>query len=143
VAARHPLVILDGAHNPASARVLARTAAAMKPAYQKLILIIGILADKDYRRIIAELVPLVDHVVVTRPQYSRAMDITTLASEIRARHGSVDTANSVEEAIRAAGKVASDDDLILITGSLYIVGDARAALVRDAHRFQALNGLKG
>jgi dihydrofolate synthase/folylpolyglutamate synthase len=138
-----PDIYLDGAHNPASARVLARSVAAMKPAYRKLVLIIGILADKDYRKIIAELVPLADHVVVTRPQYSRAMDLPTLASEIKARHGSVEIADSVEEAIRAAGKAASDDDLILITGSLYIVGDARAALVRDAHRPQALNGLKG
>ena len=138
-----PDIYLDGAHNPASARVLARSIAAMKPAYRKLILIIGILADKDYRRIVAELVPLADHVVVTRPQYSRAMDIPVLASAIKALHGSVDTAGSVEEAIRAVGKAASDDDLILITGSLYIVGDARAALVHDEHRLHAFNGLTG
>ncbi len=138
-----PDIYVDGAHNPASARVIARSMAEMKRAYRKLVLIIGILADKDYGGIIDELVPLADHVVVTRPQYSRAMDVSTLASEIKARHGSVDTTGSVEEAIRAAEKAASGDDLILITGSLYVVGDAKAALVHDVHRFHALDGLKG
>jgi folylpolyglutamate synthase/dihydropteroate synthase len=55
----------------------------------------------------------------------------------------VETTDSVEEAIRAGRKVASDGDLILITGSLYVVGDARAVLVHDAYRLHALNGLKG
>ncbi len=140
---QRPDIYVDGAHNPASARVLARSIAAMKPVYGKLVLIIGILADKDYRGVIAELVPLADHVVITRPQYSRAMDISTLSSEIKASHGSVETTGSVEEAIRVAGKIAADDDLILITGSLYVVGDARAALVHDAPGLHTLNGLKG
>ena len=58
-------------------------------------------------------------------------------------HESVETTGSVEEAIRAAHKAASDDDLILITGSLYVVGEARAVLVPDARRLHALNGLTG
>lgn len=140
---RRPDIYVDGAHNPASARALARSVASMRPAYRKLTLVIGILADKDYRGIVAELVSLADHVVITRPQYSRAMDISTLGSEIKAGHESVETTGSVEEAIRAAQKAASDDDLILITGSLYVVGEARAVLVPDARRLHALNGLTG
>jgi dihydrofolate synthase/folylpolyglutamate synthase len=141
--ARKPDIYLDGAHNPASAQKLAATVREMRPAYGRTILIIGILGDKDYEGIMSALVPLADHVVVTKPQYSRAMDVRSLASEIQKRHGSVETAETVREAIAAAGKAASRDDLVLITGSLYVVGDARAVLHPEPDRSGSLSGLKG
>jgi dihydrofolate synthase/folylpolyglutamate synthase len=141
--ARKPDIYLDGAHNPASAQKLAATVREMRPAYGRTILIIGILGDKDYEGIMSALVPLADHVVVTKPQYSRAMDVRALASEIQKRHGSVETAETVKDAIAAAGRVASRDDLVLITGSLYVVGDARAVLHPEPDRSGSLSGLKG
>jgi dihydrofolate synthase / folylpolyglutamate synthase len=124
--AHKPDIYLDGAHNPASAQKLAATVREMKPAYRRTVLIIGILQDKDSQGIIAALAPLADHVIVTKPQYSRAMEVRTLASEIRKLHGSIETAETVGEAIAMAVDKASSDDLVLITGSLYVVGDARA-----------------
>lgn len=141
--ARRPDIYLDGAHNPASARKLAATIREMKPAYQRTVLIIGILGDKDYQGIIAALAPLADSVVATKPRYSRAMEVRALASEIRKLHGSVETAETVEEAIAAAGKTASPDDLVLITGSLYVVGDARAMFHPEAGLSGAMMKLKG
>jgi dihydrofolate synthase/folylpolyglutamate synthase len=141
--ARKPDIYLDGAHNPASAQKLAATVREMIPAYGKTILIIGILGDKDYEGIMSALVPLADHVVVTKPQYSRAMDVRALASEIRQLHGSVETAETLKDAIAAAERVASRDDLVLITGSLYVVGDARAVLHPEPDRSGSLSGLKG
>lgn len=141
--ARRPDIYLDGAHNPASAHKLAATVREMKPAYRRIVLIIGILGDKDYQGIIAALAPLADHVVVTKPQYSRAMDVQALASEMRKLHGSVETAETVVEAIAAAGKAASPDDLVLISGSLYVVGDARVVFHPEANRSGLLSGLKG
>ncbi len=141
--AHKPDIYLDGAHNPASAQKLAATVREMRTAYGRIILIIGILGDKDYEGIMSALVPLADHVVVTKPQYSRAMDVRALASEIQKRHGSVETAETVKEAIAAAGKAASRDDLVLITGSLYVVGDARAVLHPEPDRSGSLSGLKG
>ena len=111
--ARKPDIYLDGAHNPASAQNLAATVREMRPAYRRTILIIGILGDKDYEGILSALVPLADHVVVTKPQYSRAMDVRALASEIQKPHGSVETAETLKEAIAAAGITASPDDLVL------------------------------
>lgn len=137
-----PDIYLDGAHNPASARVLAAAIRDMKPSYRRLILVTGILADKDYRGILTELVPLADRVIVTRPQYSRAMDVERLASEIRPLHQAVDSAETVAGAIGKAREAASSDDLILVTGSLYTVGDARAVFVSDGQA-QGLKGLKG
>jgi dihydrofolate synthase/folylpolyglutamate synthase len=141
--ARKPDIYLDGAHNPASARKLAATIQEMRTAYRRTVLIIGTLGDKDYHGITSALVPLADHVVVTKPQYSRAMDVRALASEIQKLHGPVETAETVKDAIAAARKAASPDDLVLITGSLYIVGDARAVLHPEPERSGSLTGLKG
>jgi dihydrofolate synthase/folylpolyglutamate synthase len=141
--ARRPDIYLDGAHNPASARMLAGAVNEMKRAYRRLVLVIGILADKDHRGILSELVPLADRVIVTRPGYARAMDTAALSADVRALHGSVDTAETVGEAIVKAQAAAAPDDLVLITGSLYVVGDARAALVEHGRAAQALSGLKG
>jgi dihydrofolate synthase/folylpolyglutamate synthase len=138
-----PDIYLDGAHNPASAKKLAKAIREMKPAYQRTILIIGILGDKDYQGVLSELVPLADHVVATKPQYSRALDVLTLATEIRKRHASVDTAETLETAIAKARTTALPDDLVLITGSLYVVGDARALFFPEADRNGALSGFKG
>jgi dihydrofolate synthase/folylpolyglutamate synthase len=141
--ARKPDIYLDGAHNPASAHKLAETVREMKPAYRRIVLIIGILGDKDYQGIIAALVPLADHVIVTKPRYSRAMDVRVLASEIRKLNGSIEAAETVDEAIAMVRHKASSDDLVLITGSLYVVGDARAVFHPEADMSGALTGLKG
>lgn len=141
--AQRPDIYLDGAHNPASARVLAKTVAELKPSYRRLVLVIGILGDKDYHGILSELLPLADHVVVTKPQYSRALDIGVLAREVRNLHASVDAAETVGEAIERSRVKASADDLILVTGSLYVVGDARAFFSPERGMAGALASLKG
>jgi dihydrofolate synthase/folylpolyglutamate synthase len=141
--ARQPDTFLDGAHNPASARALAGTIRELKPSYRRLVLIIGILGDKDYHGILAELLPLADHVVVTMPQYSRALDIGLLAKEVQMLHASVDVAGTVGEAIERSREKASADDLVLVTGSLYVVGDARALFLPDRGRTGTLTSLKG
>jgi dihydrofolate synthase/folylpolyglutamate synthase len=141
--ARKPDVYLDGAHNPASARMLAGALKDMMRSYRRLVLVLGILGDKDFRGIIAELVPLADRVIVTRPGYSRAMDLAALSGEVRALHGSVAGEETVSKAIAKARAEAAPDDLIVVTGSLYVVGDARAAIVDHAHTAGALSGLKG
>jgi len=141
--ARKPDIYLDGAHNPASAHTLAKTVRDMKPAYQRLVLVIGILGDKDYQGIISALVPLADHVVATKPRYARAMGVGALAAEIGKRYGPVETAETVEDAIALARKAASPGDLVLITGSLYVVGDARAVFCPGPGDTGALAGLKG
>ncbi len=140
---RNPDVYLDGAHNPASARMLAAEVRRMKSAYRKLILVIGILGDKDFRGILSELVPLADRVIATRPDYARGMDVLSLAAAVRAFTEPVETAETVAEAITKAKQAAEAGDLVLITGSLYVVGDARTVLVRQSAHNGALRGLKG
>jgi dihydrofolate synthase/folylpolyglutamate synthase len=137
-----PDIYLDGAHNPASAAVLAEALRELKRDYRSLVLVLGILRDKDHRGIIEQIVPLADRVVVTRPQYARAMDVATLADEVRLLQENVTTVPTVGEAIALARSGAEENDLIVITGSLYTVGDARAVL-RSGPATGLLQGLKG
>jgi dihydrofolate synthase/folylpolyglutamate synthase len=140
--AGRPDILLDGAHNPASAAVLAEALRSLRPSYRRLVLVMGILRDKDHGRIIDHLVPLADWVVATKPQYERAIDPQTLAADIRRRHGNVSIADTVEQAVTLARKGSSPNDLIIVTGSLYTVGDARAVLVQSAGggAFRVLKG---
>ncbi|NTW67506.1 MAG: bifunctional folylpolyglutamate synthase/dihydrofolate synthase [Nitrospirae bacterium] len=140
--AQRPDIYLDGAHNPASAQVLADALRDLKRSYRRMVLVVGILKDKDYRGILDRLVPLADRVVVTRPHYSRALDTASLAAEISTLHGDVASTECVAEAIDLARRETARDDLIIITGSLYTVGDARAAF-RPGEDPGMLRGLKG
>jgi len=140
--AQMPDIYLDGAHNPASAQVLADAVRDLKRSYRRTFLVVGILKDKDYRGILDRLVPLADQVILTRPNYSRALDTAALAAEISALHRDVASTGTVAEAIDLARRQAGREDLILITGSLYTVGDARAAL-RPGEGPELLRGLKG
>jgi dihydrofolate synthase/folylpolyglutamate synthase len=137
-----PDIYLDGAHNPASSAVLAEALEELKRGHGQLVLVLGILRDKDHRSIIDRLVPLADRVIATRPQYARAMDVRALADEVRPLQEKVAIAGTVAEAIALARSVAAKDDLIVVTGSLYTVGDARA-IFRQAPGTGALQGLKG
>lgn len=138
-----PDIILDGAHNPPAAEALARAIREMKSDYERIILVIGILSDKDYNSILSELVPLADHVIATRPEYSRALDHSVLAGAVQRFHGSVEAVEKLSVAIDMARRAAGERDLILITGSLYVVGEAGALLVPGANQTAAMKGLKG
>jgi dihydrofolate synthase/folylpolyglutamate synthase len=141
LAGSRPDIYLDGAHNPASAAVLAEALEELKRGKGRLVLVLGILRDKDHRGIIERLVPLADRVIVARPQYDRAMDIRALAEEVHRLQRDVMTAESVGEAIDLARRNSAEDDLIVVTGSLYTVGDARAIFRQGAAG--PLRGLKG
>jgi dihydrofolate synthase/folylpolyglutamate synthase len=107
-----------------------------------VILVIGVLKDKDMAGIIDPLVRLAGRVIATQPRYSRAADAATLAGAVRRVHSEVAEAPTVEDAVAMAQRGAGEDDLIVITGSLFTVGDARAVLTGGAAA-GPLRGLKG
>jgi dihydrofolate synthase/folylpolyglutamate synthase len=96
-----PDIYLDGAHNPASAHALAEAVRDLKKSYRHLVLVIGILMDKDYRGIVSQLAPLADRIIVTKPHYSRALSVGSLAAEIGMFHGTVDSAETVAWRLRS------------------------------------------
>ncbi len=118
-----PRVLLDGAHNSAAARTLAQR---LKQTRQngRLILVLGIMADKDIDGILARLLPLSETVIFTRPRYFRAAAPAELAARARTYNLEVREAPRVAEAVRQALALAGPQDQIVITGSLYTVGEA-------------------
>jgi dihydrofolate synthase / folylpolyglutamate synthase len=125
-----PPVILDGAHNPAGARALAATLST-EFAFRNRIAVLGVLADKDIDAIAAEVVQFANHVVVTAPPSSRAATLNRVEKAVRQAGGSVEAAEEVGQAIELASGLATEDDAVVVTGSLYTVGAARDALGLD------------
>ncbi len=120
---RKPYVVLDGAQNAASARALKETIK-RNFRYNKLILVLGVSKKKDTSGICRELVPLADEIILTRAKTDRALQPVLIKKFIKNK-GTIIT-GSVPEAMEKAIKLANFDDLIVVTGSLYIIGEIDA-----------------
>lgn len=126
-AAKNPLLVLDGAHNPAGAETLA-AALRNEFEYDRLILVLAVLEDKDAAGIVRVLGPLANRVITAAAQSPRAMDADSLAGLAEEYADNVSVASSIAEALVQASREARPGDMILATGSLYTVGEAREAL---------------
>ena len=115
-------ILLDCAHNVDSAEKLAL---ALKEDfnYEKLWLIVGVTADKDVRGIIQALLPVTEDAVMTASSHPRAADPEKLAMIALDEGYEVHTMPSVVEALMFAWKRTGADDLICMTGSIFVVGD--------------------
>lgn len=128
-----PTVLLDGAHNPAGVEVLR---AAIEEAFDlpRLVGVVGVMADKNAEAILAELEPLLSEIVITRAGVDRAHDLEDLAEIARDVFDEerVHVAERVDDAIDlAAGRAeygGARGGGVLVTGSLILVGEARALL---------------
>ena len=123
-----PAIVLDGAHNPAAARAVAAYVARFYAA-ARLRLIFGIMRDKAAAEIAGILFPLASQVIVTAPRQSRALAPESLRAV--ADHANLLIAPTLEDALRWI-EDAGPDEVIFITGSLFLVAEARALLVREA-----------
>ena len=127
VLGREPTVLVDCAHNPAGADALKD--ALPRFLYKRLFLVIGIMADKDIKRITANLVPLADRVIVTRAASERAAAVDLLVKAVRPYGKPVEVVEEVPRACGVALSMAARDDLVCITGSVYVAGEARLFMV--------------
>lgn len=120
----HPIIVLDGAHNPQGAESL-HDALKQSFTYEKLYLIIGIMADKDILGVLRRLLPMAESAIFTRPRYVRAAnpeDIRRMARPYIQKYYVIsDPASAIQEAKNMAGP----NDLICITGSLYFAGEVK------------------
>ena len=123
-----PLIILDGAHNRSGAEALARYLNNLKTGRGRLILIIGIMKDKDIGAILKSLIPISNEVIITRPDYYRAADFEVIRGFIGSYSVPIGTEERVSDSIVLAKSIAGPGDIICITGSLFTVGEARAYL---------------
>ncbi len=127
--APNPDTILDGAHNPAGARAVARY---LDRFYRdrKLHLIFGAMRDKSVEEIASILFPYANDLILTAPDNPRALRPEML-QELAGRG---EITSNVAEAIDCARSRAGADDAILITGSLFLVGEARAFFLKPVAR---------
>ncbi len=126
-----PSLMLDGAHNPAGAAALADSLASCE--YGNLLLVIGVMADKDVHAIVSVLAPLAISCYCVCPKVERSMSDTALASSLSAMGFDARSCGSVGEGIIAARRDAHSGDLVLISGSLFTVGEAKAWLAGKSY----------
>jgi dihydrofolate synthase/folylpolyglutamate synthase len=122
-----PVIILDVAHNPAA---LARVREYFDEFYpdKKIIAVFGILSDKDYNQMLKELDRIADVIILTRPMTDRAVDPGMLAEEIAKTGTNFQVIPMVREAYQAARGKCEPDDVILVTGSHFTVGEVLSSL---------------
>jgi len=121
-------VLLDGAHNPAAATTLARSLQELH-GNRRRVLVLGIMTDKDIAAMVQILGAAADEVVVTTPDCPRAATTKQLRDICVAEGVPVaGVAEDVGDAVRMATRRAGRHGMVVVTGSLYTVGDARAAL---------------
>lgn len=121
---RDPPVVVDAAHNPDSIQRLIKTLDTYFPA-RSTILIFGASEDKDIEGMLRELVEHVDHVIFTRSYHPRAIEPEKLLDLVRSYGKPAQMIPTVEDALEEALRLAGDEHLILVTGSIFIAAGAR------------------
>ncbi|MBP7732627.1 MAG: bifunctional folylpolyglutamate synthase/dihydrofolate synthase [Caldisericia bacterium] len=124
-----PLIIIDGAHNGASAEALAH---ALKKhcACPKFTFVIGMLRDKDTRRFIRSIGPISNMIYATTPDSPRSLDPNVLAQRFRKAYFDAKVVENPTDALLEAIDRTPPDGCVVITGSLYLVAQMRTALGR-------------
>ncbi|MBI1951237.1 MAG: bifunctional folylpolyglutamate synthase/dihydrofolate synthase [Acidobacteria bacterium] len=122
-----PELLLDGAHNPAGCATLAAYLKEHRRA-RGTVLLFAAMKDKPAGEMLDILCPLARKVIVTRVPVSRGETTEVLRRLVRARHPDVAQADSIEAALRLARGAAGPDGLVVISGSLYLVGEIKKAL---------------
>lgn len=115
-------VIFDCAHNPAGAKALAKELKKMK---KEVYLIIGIMKDKDIKGICSALSPVAKEIIITKPKIARASMPGKIAKHIKKR---VIAIGSVSDALEYAKLKAGKKELVVLTGSIFTVGEAFSAV---------------
>lgn len=131
---RHPLLLLDGCHNPDGAKMLAATLT-RADFEENLVGVLGVLADKDYKDMLSDLAPCFAKVYTVTPNCPRALSAEELQKEARF-HTDAEAADSVADAIRKAVDYADENNLagVVVCGSLYLAAEARPLLLKEAEK---------
>ena len=131
---RHPLLLLDGGHNPDGVRALA--AELKKAGYQEnLVVVMGVLADKNHQAMLRAIAPVAEKMFCVTPGCPRALPAEELQKEARFLLDA-ETAPTVKQAIRRALDYCEDRHLpgVVVCGSLYLAAEARPMLLKEAAR---------
>jgi dihydrofolate synthase/folylpolyglutamate synthase len=127
LAAKQPKIILDGAHNPAAAQVLAKE---IREMFQGTYLVAGVMADKDVAGIVQALAPVAHRVWTVKPNPKRGLAAEELAEKFKALGLMAQACPTVGMALKKARQAAGRKGSIVVAGSLYLLGPARRYLIR-------------
>ena len=135
VVARKPCILLDGAHNPAAMHKLVECLREDFE-YDRLIVVLGILRDKDVQLMVEEMVPFSSVLIATKARSERACNPDVIVRYARESNPGcmIEVEENVDKAIVKAKEIASDNDLICVTGSLCTVGEARDYLIKNLQK---------
>jgi dihydrofolate synthase/folylpolyglutamate synthase len=124
---KHPMFWLDGAHNANGMAAAAKSLRLLLPG-KKLVLLLGMMSDKEIPRMLDLVLPLAEAAVTVTPNSPRGMGAEALRQLILARGLPVHACVSVAEAVRTAAAAAGRDGAVCALGSLYLSGDVRQAV---------------
>jgi dihydrofolate synthase/folylpolyglutamate synthase len=118
-----PVVILDGAHNASGARALKHF---IRTNYQdrRKVMVFGVMRDKQYRTMLQSMDDCIDLAILTRPRTDRALDAAEMKNVPKNSIVTTDT----RSALKQAREIAGDHDVVVVTGSLYTVGEAKQVI---------------
>lgn len=132
-----PRIVLDGAHNPEGAETLAKTIQETFQ-YRRLNLMMGMLANKHHRSYLQHILPIVDTLILTEPDFRRKLDadaLYDLVQELKDTKGKPDLEIIVErdwkKALSLLESRTEREDLGVVTGTLYMISDVRATLLHQ------------
>ena len=128
---QNPLVIIDGAHNLMAARMLSKyLSSTLKN--RRLTLVIGILDDKPYEKMLKSLVPCAQHIIITKAKINRSLDPSILKETAQKfTTCPITIIEDVKEAVTHAIDTSNAEDVICIAGSLYVAGEAKEKFEND------------
>lgn len=119
--------LFDGAHNVSGAKALREY---LDEFVQKpIVMIFGAMRDKNLTEIAENLFPKADKLILTKPDNPRSMETAEIAEFVT--NEKVFQAETVAEALKIADEISNEDDLILVTGSLYLIGEAQKILKNE------------
>lgn len=122
IVGKDPIVMLDGAHNIDGIHMLAESLQRYF-SNKKLTLLIGILGDKEYEKMIEMLLPLASKIVLTEPNNSRKWDVDALTETIMNFKVETYREKDIEKAYDLAKRITAKEDVLCCAGSLYLIGE--------------------
>ncbi len=129
VGKKPPIFILDGAHNPQAAGMLREEILKLKKD-KKITILFGILKDKDREEIMREIFPLANEIILAKPNTERAVSLEELKKDGETYNANITTSKNLSSTIKKLKKNKGSNDIILVCGSLYLVGEARSILLK-------------
>ncbi|MFF2092049.1 bifunctional folylpolyglutamate synthase/dihydrofolate synthase [Paenibacillus sp. NPDC058174] len=131
-----PRILLDGAHNPEGAETLA-SALQTTYRYDRLHLMMGMLENKNHSDVIKHILPIVDTLIVTEPDFRNKCEAGSLADLIRSERSESHAFELIVEpdwraALEKLQQLTGDDDLGVVSGSLYLIADVRSRILYNS-----------